>query len=79
MGIPDPGIKPGSPALQADSLPAELSMVSLHTINKYSPAFRIFLTASGLSAQQYEEKRGNIERKREKKKESRDEDKNKKR
>ena len=23
-GSPDPGIKPGSPALQADSLPAEL-------------------------------------------------------
>ena len=23
--LPDPGIKPGSPALQADSLPAELS------------------------------------------------------
>ena len=22
--LPDPGIKPGSPALQADSLPAEL-------------------------------------------------------
>ena len=24
MDLPDPGIKPGSPALQADSLPAEL-------------------------------------------------------
>ena len=23
-GLPDPGIEPGSPALQADSLPAEL-------------------------------------------------------
>ena len=25
MDLPDPGIKPGSPALQADSLPTELS------------------------------------------------------
>ena len=25
MDLPDPGIEPGSPALQADSLPAELS------------------------------------------------------
>ena len=24
MDLPDPGIKPGSPALQADSLPTEL-------------------------------------------------------
>ena len=24
MNLPDPGIEPGSPALQADSLPAEL-------------------------------------------------------
>ena len=24
--LPDPGIEPGSPALQADSLPAELSL-----------------------------------------------------
>ena len=27
--LPDPGIEPGSPALQADSLPAELSAVTL--------------------------------------------------
>ena len=25
MGLPDPGIEPGCPALQADSLPPELS------------------------------------------------------
>ena len=51
MDLPDPGIKPGSPALLADSLPAELSgkpfslfnmsyncptLFSLH-VNKYLP------------------------------------------
>ena len=29
--LPDPGIKPGSPALQADSLPSETTRRSLHT------------------------------------------------
>ena len=33
--LPDPGIKLGSPALQADSLPAELPKV------KHSPMFRV--------------------------------------
>jgi len=40
----DPGIKPGSPALQADSLPSELSgkpigikisISNIHTVNMY--------------------------------------------
>ena len=30
MGLPDPGIKLGSPALQVDSLPAELPENSLY-------------------------------------------------
>ena len=29
--LPDPGIELGSPALQADSLPAELHMILVHT------------------------------------------------
>ena len=29
--LPDPGIKPGSPALQVDSLPTELSGKPMHT------------------------------------------------
>ena len=36
MNLPDPGIKPGSPALQADSLPAELPgkplFINSHTV-----------------------------------------------
>ena len=32
--LPDPGIKPGSPALQADSLPAELSWNDHKSLNK---------------------------------------------
>ena len=30
--LPDPGIKPGSPALQEDSLPAELPWKPLHLV-----------------------------------------------
>ena len=32
MDLPDPGIKHGSPVLQADSLPTELSGKSIYTI-----------------------------------------------
>ena len=32
--LPDPGMAPGSPALQADTLPAELPGKSLHTVDK---------------------------------------------
>ena len=32
--LPDPGIEPGSPALQADSLPADLSRKPMVTINQ---------------------------------------------
>ena len=31
--LPDPGIEPGSPALQTDALPSEPSGKSLYTIN----------------------------------------------
>ena len=37
--LPDPGIKPGSPALQADSLPSESQFVST---NPYSCFYRQF-------------------------------------
>ena len=29
--LPDPGIEPGSPALQADSLPTELNLLTVKT------------------------------------------------
>ena len=32
VNLPDPGIEPGSPALQADSLPTELCMAKTNTI-----------------------------------------------
>ena len=32
--LPDPGMEPGSPALQADTLPAELPGKPLHTVDK---------------------------------------------
>ena len=33
MDLPDPGIEPASPALQADSLPAELSGKPKYLVN----------------------------------------------
>ena len=35
VDLPDPGIKPGSPALQADSLPTELSGKPLYSKTKW--------------------------------------------
>ena len=35
IDLPDPGIKPGSPALQADSLPTELSVKPIESICPY--------------------------------------------
>ena len=32
-GLPDPGIEPGTPALQADSLPTELSGKLVYRVN----------------------------------------------
>ena len=32
--LPDPGMEPGSPALQADTLQAELTGKPLHTVDK---------------------------------------------
>ena len=34
-GLPDPGIEPGSPALQADSLPTELSGKPKYVFNRH--------------------------------------------
>ena len=34
MDVPDPGIEPGSPALQADSLPTELSGKPLYIVRR---------------------------------------------
>ena len=42
MDFPDPGIEPGSPALQADSLPAELSGKS-NTLTKLKKKLSILV------------------------------------
>ena len=39
---PDPGIKPGSPALQADSLPSELQVI-VEKIYIYTHIYNLFL------------------------------------
>ena len=36
MDLPDPGIEPGSPALQVDSLPIELSVVNIGNAIKFA-------------------------------------------
>ena len=46
---PDPGIKPGSPALQADSLPSELpgkTIIALATFQKLSRHMLLVATVS---------------------------------
>src|SRR5574340_882067 len=50
---PDPGIEPGSPALQADSLPTELNTYSFHSQAKQIQLEDCLRTDDGFSSQIY--------------------------
>ena len=53
--LPDPGIEPGSPALQADSLPAELPgkpLISVCQIKKKGCLSQVFTDEVGVSSRQ---------------------------
>ena len=39
--LPNPGIKPGSPALQADSLPSELPGKSIYSLCSLQPLLQV--------------------------------------